>query len=136
MGVMDGLRIKGRFLPVIDGYVYEREPRGPGYFVTRSERSQAVRFILIALPLVIVAALGTAALMGVLISGSYDGLGRSFPAMLVIALLAVAALYLGFRWVLLAPARAMASRPNLAPEQIRDLRRAFEDSLPEFPAQD
>ncbi|WP_312527997.1 hypothetical protein [Paracoccus sp. (in: a-proteobacteria)] len=133
MSVARNLKLKGRFLPVIGGYVYETAPDGPGYFATPDQRSRLVRFILIGLPMVIFAVVAGAALISVLISANYTGLGRSFPAMLVIALVAIGALYLGMRWVLLAPARTLASQARLTPDQIRILRRDFEDSLPERP---
>lgn len=125
------LGLKGRFIPVIDGFIYETAPQGTAYFVTPEERARLVRQILTLMPVVILGTLALAALSALAISGSYSGLGRSFPALLAIALMAIGLLYLGLRWVLLAPARAFADQTQLSRAEIHTLRESYEASLPE-----
>lgn len=124
------LGLKGRFIPVIDGYVYEAEPAGPAYLLSKDERAGWVRRILIGMALAIPSAVFLGILITLMIARLWPDVGQSFPALLVIALVTVGALYLGCRWVLLSPARALVGRNPLSRAEFDHLQQRYEDSLP------
>lgn len=122
---------KGRFIPVIDGFIYETEPQGAAYFVTPDERAAMVRRILGLVPVVIFAAVAATALAALVLAKGFTALESNFPAMVVIALAAMALVFAGLRWAALAPARALAGRAQLDRDEVRRLRERFEETLPD-----
>lgn len=122
---------KGRFIPVIDGFIYEVEPQGAAYFVTPPERAAMVRRILMLIPLVIFGAMGVLALVALMLAKGFSAFESNFPAMVVLALAAMALVFAGLRWASLAPARALSGRAPLARDEIRSLRERFEATLPD-----
>lgn len=122
---------KGRFIPVVDGFIYEVDPQGAAYFVTAQERAALVRRILRLVPLVIIGAVAVTALVALALAKGFTTLGSNFPALVVIALAAMALVFAGLRWASLAPARALAGRSTLDRDEIRALRERFEAGLPD-----
>ncbi|AGT07272.1 hypothetical protein [Paracoccus aminophilus] len=130
---MRKLAPKGRFLPVIGGYLYETERNGPACLISTQERADLVRQILRRLPFAVVIPVVLGVGAGALAGQALPELGANFPALLLIALTLVAGLYAALRWVMQGPMRALANRPQLSPDEARALRLGYEDSLPERP---